>query len=111
MRRQDAEKYVGVSVETLLDALEDRARRISAPHGHILGVWRTAKHEFGKGSRRSICLMCGRHAYVLPYGNPRSAVKVAQQVPGVSGAALTEGCGEGGSQRRLLAGENDARII
>src|SRR3990167_1028178 len=80
------------TAEMIISALELTAIRRSAALGHRLGTWSRAKRKHGNGAIKGMCLLCGKHALLLPHGYAKARNRAAKDTPGMRGDALFYAC-------------------
>lgn len=90
-RHRNYKDRMGLTPETVLDILQLRAEERAEALGHFTSHWSVAKKRFGKNAKRAVCLNCGKHVVVTPYGNPEGP-KLARNVPCMLGDVVFEKC-------------------
>lgn len=90
-RHRNYSQRMGMSPDDVLALLQTRAEGRAMTLGHYPSHWSEAKKRFGKNAKRAICMGCGKHVIVTPYGNPEGP-KLARMTPCMLGDVVFEPC-------------------
>lgn len=55
-----------IYTQSIVWALQERARELVQKNGHSLAVWQSAKKKYGVGAMKTLCLACGMGVMIAP---------------------------------------------